>query len=69
MVNTILKLAGNVLEYVTIKEKRKYQDEIIEIKKQWYEENNKHSPDFAVLDNLEYRTRLLGDAISAEASK
>lgn len=49
------------------KEKRKYVDELIAIKKDYYAEINKPSTERsdAVLDSLEFRVRVLGIAFAA----
>jgi hypothetical protein len=51
------------------KEKTKYTDKLIQLRKDHYEESNRAQPDFAVLDNLEFELRLLGVAFSTEVGK
>lgn len=58
-------LAG--LQLWTDKEKTKYVDQLMKLKKEYYEEVNKPDDkrDDAVLDNLEFQLRLLGSAFAS----
>lgn len=68
MTEAFLKLLGSALSIWDSKEKTKYQDKYQKLMKDWYEENNK--PDWersnAVLDNIEFELRVLGNSFSAQ---
>lgn len=53
------------------KEARKYRDEIIKLKRDWYEEFNKpdNEIDHSVLDNVEFELRIIGEAFATEVGK
>jgi len=68
-ITTVLNLAGTVGEFVLIKEKRKYLNELLKLSNEYYEEFNSKRPDMATLDNLEHRILLLGETINSEARK
>lgn len=52
-------------------EARKYQDRLIKLKKDWYDEFNRpyEDRDHAVLDNIERELRIIGDAFSSGSRK
>lgn len=53
------------------KEKRKYIDELLELKQRYYEELKKAPEDrnAAMLDNIEFRVRILGLAFAADVGR
>jgi hypothetical protein len=71
MVEAIIKLLEVGLSLWLSKEKTKYWDRLMALKKDWYVESNK--PDSArsdaVLDNIGFELRVLSLAFSAEAGK
>lgn len=70
-VSSILAIIAAALSIWESKEKRKYQDEKLSIEKAYYEEQNK-PPEIrsdAVLDNLEFRLRILASALAADIGK
>lgn len=71
MFEIVAKLLGTGLDLWLSHEKNKYIDELIRIKKERYEEENKVPPDRddALLDNLEFQLRVLSDSFIASASK
>jgi len=69
MIAEVLPLLGNFLELVTLKEKRKYQDEKMRIEKRYREAVNSPRVDFAVLDNLEFELKLLLQSINSDLKK
>ena len=44
------------------KEARKYTNKVINLKRDYYDEYNKETPDHAVLDNIEFELRRTGEA-------
>lgn len=68
MFTVILGILEAGLSLWQSKEKRKYIDQLLEIRTNYYAEINKPQSDRsdAVLDNLEFRLRLLGLAFSAD---
>jgi hypothetical protein len=69
MIDLVLKLAGSTIDLLVTKERNKYRDRYMKLKKEFYEEKNKANPDMAVLDNLEFDLFLLCSSISSEATK
>lgn len=53
------------------KEKRKYIDELMHLKEQFYEEYNKPitSRSDAILDHIDFKLRVLGTAFAADVGK
>ncbi len=51
------------------KEKRKYLDELLELKREYYEEDNKTRPDMAKLDRIEFQLCLLSQAFSTKVGE
>jgi len=66
MIQTILQVLSAGLSIWEHKESRKYQDKLIKLEKEIYEEYNKEIPDNAVLDNLYFELQLLGKAFYSE---
>tara|TARA_R100001530_G_scaffold108662_1_gene76197 strand:- start:302 stop:526 length:225 start_codon:yes stop_codon:yes gene_type:complete len=48
------------------KEKRKYIDKLIKLRRQHYEEINKDKPDHRIIDELEFELCLLSEAFSSK---
>ncbi len=69
MIGSLFKVLGAGLELWESKEKRKYVDKLIKLKREYYEESNKERPDSAILDNLEFELELLCNAFSSKASQ
>lgn len=69
MIESFLKVLGTGLEIWASKEKTKYIDKYMSLKKDWYEEINKPEDQrsAAVLDNIRFELELLGAAFSATA--
>ncbi len=70
MFNALLTVLGAGLQIWASKEKRKYIDKLLKIKKEYREEESKpyENRSDAVLDNLEFELKLLGLAFAADAS-
>lgn len=71
MLSLLLKLLGSSLELWADKEKHKYQDRYLALKKAYYEEQNKDPArrSDAVLDNIEFELRILVDSFCASSGK
>ncbi len=71
MFESILKVLGAGLTLWSDKEKSKYQDKYIKLKRAIYEEENKPANERsdAVLDNLAFELCLLGDSFSARVGE
>lgn len=69
MVEALMSLVGSTIELLVVKEKNKYRDKWLRLKRDYYEEKNKADPDMAVLDNIEFELFLLSSTVSVEASK
>ena len=71
MFEVLARCLASGLELWVHKEKTKYIDELIALRKEYYEESNKDPSvrDDAVLDNLEFKLRVLAIAFSSGASK
>lgn len=71
MFELIAKLVGTILDLAVLKEKNKYVDKFIYLKKAWREEFSKPigQRDNAALDNIEFELRLLASAITTVATK
>jgi hypothetical protein len=69
--NVWLEVLGSALAIWEHKEARKYLDEWMSLKKDWYDEYNQDpaSRDHAELDRLEFRLRLLGSAFITQSRK
>lgn len=68
MVETIFSLLSSGLSLWQHKDKTKYADELIDLKKRWYEESNKADADRddAVLDSIEFQLRILAIGFTAD---
>ena len=66
MIDSVLKLLVTGLSLWEHKDARKYLDKTIKLRKQWYEEYNKDTPDNATLDNIELELRLISEAFSSQ---
>lgn len=68
MIDSIFKLLGAGLSLWDTKEKTKYQDKFIKLKKDWYEEYNKadNERSDAVLDNILFELNLLCNSFAAQ---
>jgi len=66
MIDSLFKVLGSGLALWESKEKRKYVDKLIALKKEYYEEYNKEISDDAVLDNIRYELQFLGEAFSSK---
>lgn len=64
MVESLLKVLEVGLSLWEHKEKHKYQDKYLKLKREYYEESNKPrgDRDGAILDNIEFELRLLADS-------
>lgn len=71
MIDSIFKILGAALSIWESKEKTKYLDRYMELKKDWYEEYNKPEKirSDARLDFLESELRILGDSFAASVGK
>ena len=69
MTELILKLLGTGLSLWESKEKRKYLDKYIRLKREYYEEVNSERPNMANLDFLTHELSLLATAFSSQAFK
>ena len=66
MVTELFAALGAGLSLWGSKEKRKYQDRLMNLQRNYYEEDNKDRPDMATLDNIEFELLLLSRAFSAQ---
>lgn len=66
MVESLLKVLGAGLSIWASKEKTKYVDKYLRLQREYYEENNKHISDDAVLDNIRFDLELLSSAFSSK---
>lgn len=69
MIDSIFKILGAGLSIWESKEKTKYLDKYLELKRDYYEELNKDMCDDAVLDHIEHELLILGEAFSTKAPK
>lgn len=71
MIDSILKLLAAGLSLWDDKEKAKYQDKFIALKKAYYDEANKPPNDRsdAVLDNISWELGVLADSFSARVGE
>jgi len=66
MIQTLLQVFSAGLSIWKHKEARKYQDRLMKLEKEIYEEYNKEKSDHAVLDNLYFELRTLSKAFYSE---
>ena len=71
MVAALFSILNSALSIWANKEKTKYQDRLLSLKRDYYAEYNKPLSERsdAVLDNLEFELRLLSDAVAANLGK
>jgi hypothetical protein len=71
MTEVLLKVLGPALSLWEHKEKHKYIDRWMELKKAYYEESNKDlaDRDDAVLDSIRFELCLLGSSFAAHAEE
>lgn len=71
MVESIFAVLAAGLSIWSSKEKTKYIDKLIKLKRDYYEEINKpfERRDNARIDNLEFELRILGDSFAASVAK
>jgi len=69
MVNTLLSILGAGLSLWDSKEKTKYQDKYLKLRKRYFDEEKKERPDHAVLDNLEFELYELSESFAAEVAR
>lgn len=69
MVELVLGLLGSTLSLWESKEKTKYIDKYIKLQREYYNEVNKEIFDDAVLDNINFELRLLGEALNSAIAK
>lgn len=71
MVEAIFRALEAGLSLWHTKEKRKYQDKLISLREDWYEEWNKTDSERsdAVLDNIERELRILVDSFASEVTR
>jgi len=67
LINLVFEVLGAGLSLWNNKEKRKYIDKLIKLKKDYYEEYNKELCDHAILDNIEFELRTLCKSFGSEA--
>lgn len=63
----ILKVLDPALNFLALHEQNKYRDQMIRIKRDYYNEKSKPDPDMGVLDDLEFELHVLCDAFAATA--
>lgn len=66
MIDSLFKILGSALSLWESKEKRKYIDKLIKLKREYYAESNLERPDMAKLDNLVFELELFSSAVSAQ---
>ena len=66
MIESVLKILGAGLSLWESKEKRKYLDKYLILRKRYYEESLQNPPDDAILDGIELELQLLGEAFAAK---
>lgn len=71
MIETIFPVLEQGLRLWNTKESRKYLDQVIELKRKWYEEYNKPQDirSDAVLDNIQFELRILSLAFVSNSGK
>lgn len=68
MIELVLKLLGTGLSLWESKEKTKYLDKLVSLKKDYYEEINKpyEERDDAKLSNIDFELKLMAEAFAAQ---
>jgi len=69
MIEALVKTLGAGLSIWQSKEKRKYVDKLIRLKREYYEEYNKEVSDDSVLDGLVFELELLGIAFASKVTE
>lgn len=69
MFKALASALASGLSLLDTQESRKYQDAVIDIRRRYYEEDNKERPDMGKLDTLEFELRNISQGFSAEVSK
>lgn len=69
MVTALAETSRELLKFINTKEARKFDDELMELERERYEEKAKADPNMARLDDLEHRIFLLNRRIVAEARR
>lgn len=64
MIDSILRILGAGLSIWESKEKTKYIDQMIKLKKDYFDESNKERPDMGELVRIRYDIELLGIAFA-----
>ena len=70
-VGSVLKIIEATLGYMNLRESHKYKDEFISLRQAHYDESNKNEDDqdFAVMDRIEYRLKLLCVSVASDINK
>lgn len=66
MFGTILNILQAGLSLWESKEKTKYVDSIIKLKRRYYDEYNRENPDHAELDRIEFQLLIIGHNFATE---
>ena len=66
MTDALFKALASGLSIWQSKEARKYLDKLIKLKTDYYEEYNQEISDDAVLDNIRFELRILGEAFTSK---
>lgn len=64
MISTIIGVIQAGLELWSHKEKNKYRDKLIRLKRDFYREYNKTPRDMSKLDHIEHELRILGESFT-----
>ena len=66
MIASIFKILAAGLSLWNTKESRKYLDQVIQLKQDWYDEFNKQNCDDGRLDRIEQRLLIISDAFCSQ---
>jgi len=69
MLESLFKVLGAGLSIWEHKERRKYIDELLRLKKEYYEVYNENPRDHGRLDVIEHRVRTIGEVFSSSVGK
>lgn len=69
MIETLFKVLNSGLELWSSKEKTKYLDKLLSLKRDYYNELNKAERSDATLDHLEFEIKLLADSFVISSNK
>ena len=64
-----IELLGIALKIWEHREKTKYLVSYLDLKKKYYEESNRETPDNCVLDNIEFELYLLSSSFATEVDR